>query len=170
MERFKHSPASEVTIAATDNTATEQGRTTGTLTVTRTGGTAASLTVFYSTGGTVTAGSDYQPLSGSVMIPAGQSSATITITPIDDAVIGEGNETVIATLTADAAYTIGAQNNATVTIRKRPGSLPTLTATAYQTSWSFVGVPGCFMILPAARKTAAYGRKRPRLHPCSHGL
>ena len=106
----------KVTIAATDNTATEQGPTTGTLTVSRTGSTAASLTVFYSTGGTVTAGSDYQPLSGSVMIPAGQSSASITITPIDDAVVGEGNETVIAMLTADAAYTIGAQNNATVTI------------------------------------------------------
>ena len=106
----------EVTIAATDSTATEQGPTTGTLTVTRTGGTTASLIVFYSTGGTVTAGSDYQPLSGSVMIPAGQSSASITITPIDDAVVGEGNETVIAMLTADAAYTIGAQNNATVTI------------------------------------------------------
>ena len=106
----------EVTIAATDHTATEQGPTTGSLTVSRTGSTMGSLAVLYSTGGTAAAGSDYQTLSGSVMIPIGQSSATITITPIDDAVVGEANETVIATLTADAAYTIGAQNNATVTI------------------------------------------------------
>ena len=91
------------------------------------------------------------------MIPAGQSLATITITPIDDSVVGEGNETVIATLTADAAYTIGAQNNATVTIIDNDPAPPTLTATAYQTSWSFVVAPGCSMILPAARKTAAYG-------------
>jgi hypothetical protein len=51
-----------------------------------------------------------------VVIPAGQGPATITVTPIDDAVVAEGDETVIATLTADAAYIVGAQNSATVTI------------------------------------------------------
>ncbi len=105
----------EVTIVATDNTATEQGPTTGTFTVSRTGSTAADLTVFYSVGGTATAGSDYVALPGSVVIPVGQSSAPITVTPIDDLEV-ENDETVIATLTLNAAYIVGAQSSATVTI------------------------------------------------------
>ncbi len=50
-----------------------------------------------------------------VTIPAGQSSATITVTPVDDAVT-EGNETVVLTLSNSAAYAIGASSIATVTI------------------------------------------------------
>ena len=107
---------STVTITATDNTATEQGPTTGTFTVSRTGSTVSTLTVNYSVGGTATPGGDYQALSGSVEIPLGQSSATVIVTPIDDAVVGEGDETVIVTLAADVAYDVGAQNSAAVTI------------------------------------------------------
>lgn len=105
-----------ITISASDDTATEQGATTGTFTVTRTGSTASDLTVIYSVTGTATAVSDYQALTGSVVIAAGQSSAPIVVTPVDDSILGEGNETVVVTLTADAAYTVGGQNNATVTI------------------------------------------------------
>src|SRR4030042_1265260 len=58
-----------VTIAATDNTATEAGPTTGTFTVTRTGSTTGALTVYYTVSGTATSGSDYSALSSSVSIP-----------------------------------------------------------------------------------------------------
>jgi uncharacterized repeat protein (TIGR03803 family) len=105
-----------VSVAATDNTATEEGPTTGRFTVSRTGDTGAALAVNYTVSGSATSASDFQALTGNLLIPAGQSSATITVTPIDDAVAGEGDETVIVTLTANAAYLVGAQNSATVTI------------------------------------------------------
>ena len=105
-----------VTMSATGDTATEQGPTPGMFTVSRSGSTSSALTVNYTVGGTATSGSDYQSLSGSVVIPAGQSSAPIVVTPIDDGILGEGNETVVVTLTADAAYAVGAQNSGTVTI------------------------------------------------------
>jgi hypothetical protein len=54
-------------------------------------------------------------LSGNVVISAGQSSATITVTTIDDSLV-EGNETVIVTLSANAAYTVGTPASGTVTI------------------------------------------------------
>jgi hypothetical protein len=106
----------EVTIAATDDTATEQATTTGIFTVTRSGSTASALTVNYTVSGTATSGSDYVALSGSVVIPSGQPSAQIVVTPIDDAAVNEGDETVIATLAPDAAYAVDAPNSATVTI------------------------------------------------------
>ena len=104
-----------VTITATDITATEAGPTTGTFTVTRTGSTAAALTVYYNVSGTATPGSDYISLPGSVTIAAGSPSAPITVTPINDTQV-ESNETVIATLSSNPAYTVGSPNNATVTI------------------------------------------------------
>ena len=88
-----------MTIAATDATATEAGTTTGQYTVTRTGATTAALTVNYTVAGTATAGSDYVALAGSVQIPAGAATATVTVTPIDDTAV-EADETVVATLGA----------------------------------------------------------------------
>ena len=104
-----------VTMVATDATATENPVTTGTITVSRTGSTAASLTVYYTGGGTATMGIDRLSIPGRIVIPAGASSAAITITPIDDTLV-EGNETVVLTLTANAAYTAGSPASATVTI------------------------------------------------------
>ena len=104
-----------VTIVATDNTATEAGPTTGYFTVTRTDATTSALTVYYTVGGTATSGSDYNALSGSVTIPAGSSSATITVSPINDTVV-ESDETVIVTLSNNAAYTVGSPSSATITI------------------------------------------------------
>jgi hypothetical protein len=107
--------ATTVTINATDNTATEAGTTTGTFTVSRTGSTSGALTVYYSVSGTATPGSDYNSLSGSVTIASGSSTGTITVTPINDTAV-ESNETVIVTLSSNAAYTVGSPSSATVTI------------------------------------------------------
>jgi len=84
-------------------------------TVSRTGSTALALTVNYTVSGTATNGVDYQNLSGSVVIAVGQSSATIVVTTLDDNLL-EGNETVVVTLSGDAAYTVGFPLSATVTI------------------------------------------------------
>jgi hypothetical protein len=68
-------PATTVTVAATDPTAAESGPMgmpeSGAFTVSRTGSTAGALSVSYSVGGTATNGTDYMPLSGTVTIPAG---------------------------------------------------------------------------------------------------
>src|SRR5205814_1511930 len=53
----------------------------GVFTVSRTGSTAAAVTVRYSLGGTPQNGVDYQTLSGSVTIPAGASSADVKVVP-----------------------------------------------------------------------------------------
>jgi uncharacterized repeat protein (TIGR01451 family) len=107
-----------VSIAATDANAAESGTTvdTGTFTLTRTGDISAALTVTYTVGGTATNGIDYNRLTNSIIIPAGQASTTIKITPVNDANATEGNETVILSLVDGAAYDLNSANTATVTI------------------------------------------------------
>ena len=104
-----------VTISANDPAATEAATTTGQFTVTRTGATAAALAVNFAVTGTATPGSDYASIGTSVTIGAGSSKATLTVTPVNDTEV-ESPETVVATLSADAAYTVGTPSSATVTI------------------------------------------------------
>jgi hypothetical protein len=52
-------------------------------------------------------------------IPAGASSATITVTPLKDS-LREPAETVVIRLSNDSAYAIGTQSQATVTIARNP--------------------------------------------------
>ncbi|HXV72226.1 MAG TPA: Ig-like domain-containing protein, partial [Acidimicrobiia bacterium] len=87
----------------------------GVFTFTRSGPTTSPLTVNYTVTGTATAGSDYTALTGTVTIPTGQATATQPVNVIDDTEI-EGAETVIATITADAAYTVGTPSTGTVNI------------------------------------------------------
>jgi PKD repeat protein len=107
-------PLPTVSVTAGDANASESGGT-GTFSVARSGSTASALTVFYSMSGSAGNGADYQTLSDSVTISAGASSANITVTPIEDTSV-EGNETVVLTLAANAAYTVGSPGSATVTI------------------------------------------------------
>ncbi|MCT7996112.1 S8 family serine peptidase [Laspinema olomoucense] len=107
-----------VTIAATQPNASEDG-TPGQFTVTRTGNNKNPLTVNYAIDGSATTGEDYQPLTGTVTIPAGQSSFTFNVNPIDDS-IGEADETVEVTLIEDSAYRVGTEDSATVTISDEP--------------------------------------------------
>ena len=104
-----------ITLSATDKTATEAGPTTGAFTLARTGSTASSSTVNYTVRGTAINGTDYVALAGSRTIPAGSSTATIIVTPINDTRM-EGSETVVVALSSRPAYTIGSPSSATVTI------------------------------------------------------
>src|SRR5207244_3441258 len=97
---------------------------------------ASALTVRYSLSGSAANGIDYQSLPTSVTIPAGAASATVTVTPIDDSQT-EGDETVVLTLSQDAAYDVGSANSATVTIHDNdspPPPAPTADFTASTTS------------------------------------
>lgn len=104
-----------VTIAATTSPTLEDGAGNLVFTVTRTGSTAAALTVLYTTSGSATSGTDYTAPSGSVTIPIASATATIIIDPTTDTTT-EGNETVILTISANAAYTVGSPGSATGTI------------------------------------------------------
>jgi subtilisin family serine protease/subtilase family serine protease len=109
------SPSAQVTVTASTSQATEAGPVNGIFTVSRTGDTSAPLTVHYIVGGTAIAGTDYVALSGAATIDVGASATTIAVTPVDDTAF-ESNETVVITMTADAAYALGAPSAATVTI------------------------------------------------------
>ena len=104
-----------VTLAVTDAAASETGRDAGIFTVTRIGATTSPLTVGYAIEGTATNGFDYDRLPGFVTIPAGASSATITVRPIDERVVDAG-EAVSLRLNANPAYSIGTQNVGGLTI------------------------------------------------------
>ena len=110
-----------VKVVATDDSAAEAGAATGTFTVTRTGVLTAPMTVNYTISGSATNGSDFGALSGSVVIAAGAASATVVVTPIDDA-IDENNESVILTLASGAGYQIGSPNHDQVTIADNDGT------------------------------------------------
>jgi hypothetical protein len=146
-----------VTVAASDANASETGPDTGRFTVSRSGATTAGLTVRYSLGGTAANGSDYASLSGTLTIPDGAASATITVTPIDDSAV-EGNETVILTVSADAAYTVGSPNSATVSIadNDQAPTTPTVTVVASDPSAAEHGSdPGTFTISRSGGTTTA---------------
>jgi hypothetical protein len=102
---------------------------TGTFVISRSGGDLSlPLTVNLSIGGTATNGIDYSFIPSSFTIPAGQTSTTITITPLFDTTI-EGNETVILSLASSTNYTIGSANTATIKIQDTV-NLPTVTIVA----------------------------------------
>lgn len=120
----------QVSVAATDSAAAESGDT-GTFTITREGNTSKALDVYFGLTGTADIGVDYTAsVSSPVTIPAGASSVTVTITPLQDAV-SEGNETVILSLvptTYGPIYDIDwSAHAATVTIEDAPSIQDTFT-------------------------------------------
>ncbi|BAU09863.1 hypothetical protein LEP3755_03380 [Leptolyngbya sp. NIES-3755] len=113
-----------LSIVATDPTAAEvnsgQAANPGLFTITRTGSTAAALTLSYLVSGSATKGSDYNNITGTtgntgtITIPVGATSVTIPINVINDALI-EASESVVLTLNSGTGYQLGT-NSATVTI------------------------------------------------------
>lgn len=95
----------KVSLSATVPNTTENSGTPMTLSVARTGTPTGSLTVYYALSGTATSGADFTALTGSVTLADGAATGTISISPVNDA-LAEKVETVVATLTADAAYLV----------------------------------------------------------------
>jgi hypothetical protein len=137
-----------VTAVASKPLAYESGAS-GEFTVSHTGDTDAPFMAYYTVTGTATKGADYIALSGSVIIPAGLSSATIAVAAIDEYNASESDETVILTIKSDPTYAVGVPSAATVTIKnnstpppKPTVNLVTTTATTLEES----GPPGEFTI------------------------
>jgi hypothetical protein len=104
-----------VTIAATAPSAAEPSGA-ATFTVTRLAADlGAPLEVFYGASGTATPGADYSPLPGVVTIPAGQSNAVVSLSPLDD-FDTEPVETAVLTLAPAAGYLIDSNITAAATI------------------------------------------------------
>jgi len=104
-----------VKVLSTVAMATELGPTVGMFTISRTGDTDAPLEIMISVSGTATAGLDYVALPSSVTIPAGASSVTVPVVPIDDPA-PEYNETVQLAIMPSPAYIPSGARLATVII------------------------------------------------------
>lgn len=89
----------------------------GTFTVSRGEGesVAGPLVVNYTVGGTAVAGQTYGALSGSVTIPAGSTSGTIEIVPLDDPATAS-NTTVVVTLSDGGYEIVTGRGTATVNV------------------------------------------------------
>ena len=106
-----------------------------TLTIVRTGPTADPVSATYVTEqGTATESQDYDPASGTVTFPAGQSTTTITVPIVGDFQDEEGAEAFTVRLTGsnDPGTGLGTQSVATVNISNvdRPPSVYDITAFA----------------------------------------
>ncbi|MEY3897655.1 MAG: hypothetical protein RLZZ214_3176, partial [Verrucomicrobiota bacterium] len=117
-----------VKLTQLDNAASEDGPDTATLLLERNGTTSGNLTVTLTPTGTATNVTDYS-IPTSVTIPAGSTSATVTLTPVNDAA-QEETETAIITLATNTAYALDPLSKAqTVTIHDNDQPTVTVVAT-----------------------------------------
>ncbi|WP_374500283.1 putative Ig domain-containing protein [Pseudoxanthomonas sp.] len=103
------------TISVSPANVAEDGAPNLVYTVTLNQASFSALSIGYAIGGTATNGADYATIASPLVIPAGNTTGTITVNPTADATI-EANETVNLTLNAGAGYTVGVPNSATGTI------------------------------------------------------
>ncbi len=127
-----------VSVSPTGSGASEPS-SAGRFTVKRDGDQTANLVVYYSLSGTASNGVDYVSPSGALTIPAGQTSADVVVTPIDDLLL-EGDESVTLTLTQNPGYDVGNSSSATLFIRdneKVSVSITAATASASEPGSAF---------------------------------
>lgn len=98
-------PLPEITVAATDDLANESAPDTITFTLTRSESLTGSLTVNYTLTGTAINGTDYETNELSVTFGPGETTAAVTITPIDDNET-EFSETVILIISPSVDYVV----------------------------------------------------------------
>ena len=137
-------PPPEISLSASDAAASEGGEG-GSVTFSRTTGFIKDYTVNYTVGGTATAGADFAPLTGSVVIPAGTKSVTVPLATLNDGVY-EGDETVVITLAADPAYVPGASSSATVVIADDDEPPPVVTLSASDATAAETGDTGRYTL------------------------
>ena len=132
------SPPPSVAIAVSPASVSEDGATNLTYTVTRSLNLSSPTVVNITTTGTATAGTDYTGSAATVTIPAGVTTATLTIDPTADGTV-EANETVILNVAAGTGYTVGVPSSATGTILN--DDVPTATITVSPAAVAEDGAP-----------------------------
>ncbi len=113
-----------VSVVAVDGLAYEGSAGGGVVAVMRYGDPTQPLTVQYTTSGTAVAGVDFAPLSGTLVIPAGQNTALIAVRPLQNLFV-HTNVSVVVNLTAQAGYKLGTAS-ATVVIEQNNPEIVTL--------------------------------------------
>jgi hypothetical protein len=150
-----------VTLAVSPASVNEDGATYFVYSITRTGVTAASLTVNFTVSGSATLGTDYTAYgpssfnssTGSVVFPPNGTNGTIgtfRIIPIADAAF-EPDETVNLTLAPSTAYTIGTPTGVKATILNDDPMPPVITSAL--TANATVGVPFTYQITASNNAT-----------------
>lgn len=132
------SPPPSVSIAVSPASVSEDGATNATFTVTRSLNLSSPTTVNITTSGTATAGTDYTGNVATVVIPAGATTATVTIDPTVDSTV-EADETVTLTVAAGTGYTVGVPASATATILN--DDVPTATISVSPSNVAEDGAP-----------------------------
>lgn len=131
-----------VSLTSTDTWASEPSNGASLL-LTRTGSTAAALSVNLTYLGTAITGSDYTA-PASITIPIGQSSVALPVNAVNDAE-SEGNETISVIVRNDLSYKI-ASNATSVTFDLNDDDIQTVNIAATDASASEAGDPGLFTI------------------------
>jgi hypothetical protein len=103
-------------VRVTADPVAQEGGAVSTFTFTRTGSLDDPLTVAFALSGGAIEGQDYENLVNTLTFPAGQATATLTLTPIDDSE-PECAELVTLTLQGDEDYRLPSDPFATVLIR-----------------------------------------------------
>lgn len=103
-----------ITVTANDASVMESSGNSS-FVINRTGPTVSNLTVNYTLSGGAVNGTDYNALSGSVVIGVGQSNATVVVSPVNNGA-SEGAKTVILSVDEDANYVVDQPGSATITI------------------------------------------------------
>ncbi|MBK7994268.1 MAG: hypothetical protein IPK14_12850 [Blastocatellia bacterium] len=104
-----------ITVKATTPLAYEKNSVAGVFTITRSEELNKMVVINYQLSGTATINQDYVGIVNQLVIPAGATSATLSIIPIDDTV-PEGDETIILSLLDDPTYKLSLNSQDTVTI------------------------------------------------------
>ena len=112
-------PLPNASVAATASTADANANTQGTYTVTLSSAQLADVTVSFTTGGTAVSGVDFMPIGKSVVVPTGKTTATVTVTPLFNA-LATGPSTLELSLAAGAGYIATDPQNATITVKNIP--------------------------------------------------
>jgi hypothetical protein len=117
---------SGATYTATEGTA--PATVQAAINITRTGDTttAGSVTFATGTGGTATVGTDYTAVASQVVsFAAGETTKTVNVPVLSDAISPEADETVNLTLTAPTGGTLGTQATSVLTIKDVASAPPT---------------------------------------------
>ncbi len=143
----------QVAVVSNDPYAAESPADDGSFTFIRTGSTGSALNVSVAWTGTATNGSDITNLPTSVTIPAGQSSYTLAVSPLDDSAL-EVPESVIATINTSAAY-VRDSGATTATVTLSDDDTPLVTVSVPDASASESGPDSGLFLIHRTGSTAA---------------
>jgi hypothetical protein len=139
----------------------EAGSIPGTFRITRTSNSQGPLSFNFNVAGSATFNTDYTatgtntnftPTSGIAIIPNGQTSVDLTITPIDDNIF-DPNENVIFTIAPSTNYILGSPDTASLTIADNETRGIVVTSVPTNTALAEGGSPNTYRVALRSQPT-----------------